>query len=249
MINFIKEIESCLATQHLRCAVGMALTLPDICGKVEYPDEVQVRKRYADWCNQYLWNQGFITLSTSIDENAQHILFGDVCYKLRCAFLHSGNTDLNQRKNDRYPFFELRISSAMDNGIFVEPYTVNNKGEVSRFTLDIRHLCHVLCNAAKEYYENHEPKSDFSEHQFSIVDVEEGARKNVEMKQFLYESQLKKTDIRDINQLSTSAKDLLRKIRNGESDSIVKQLDTEQDVQVIVDMQELLQGDFIKIAD
>ena len=249
MVSLIEEIEKCLNQQYLRCAIGMALTLPDICGQVEYPDEGRVGKRYIDWCNQYLLNQGFVTSSKSDNENSQHILSGDICYKLRCAFLHSGNIDLNQRKNDHYPFFELRISSAVDTGIFVEPYVVNDQGETVRFALDVRHLCHVLCNAAKEYYENHEPKSDFLEHQFSIVDVEEGARKNFEWKQLLCERQSKKTDISDIKQLSVSAKDLLQKISNRETDSISKKLKTQQDVHVIADMMELLQGGFIKISD
>ncbi len=249
MLQLIEEIEASLNTQNLRCAIGMALTLPDICGQVEYPDETQVGKRYTDWCNQYLLNQGFITSSISTDESTQHILSGDICYKLRCAFLHSGNTDLNQRKNDHYPFFELRISSAIDNGIFVEPYTVKEKGKIIHFALDVRHLCRVLCNAAKEYYKSHEPKSDFSEHQFSIVDVEAGARKNFEIKQLLYERQSKKTNIGDINQLGGSAKDLLQKISSRENNSIVEKLNTEQGVQIIADMIELLQGGFIKISN
>lgn len=110
-------------------------------------------------------------------------------------------------------------------------------------------MCRVLCNAAKEYYKSHEPKSDFSEHQFSIVDVEAGARKNFEIKQLLYERQSKKTNIRDINQLGGSAKDLLQKISSRENNSIVEKLNTEQGVQIIADMIELLQGGFIKISD
>lgn len=249
MLQLIKEIEASLKAKNLRCAIGMALTLPDICGQVEYPNETQVGKRYADWCNQYLLNQGFVTSSKSTDKSTPHILSGDTCYKLRCAFLHSGNTDLNQRKNDHYPFFELRISSAIDNGIFVEPYTVNEQGETIYFSLDARHLCYVLCSAAKEYYKIHEPKSDFSEHQFSIVDIEAAARKNLEWKQLLFERQSEKNNIRDINQLSDSAKNLFQKINNREIDSIIKRLNSEQDVQFIADMMELLQGGFIKISD
>lgn len=110
-------------------------------------------------------------------------------------------------------------------------------------------MCCVLCNAAKEYYKNHEPKSDFSEHQFSIVDVEAGARKNLEWKQLLLERQSKKTNIRDINQLGDSAKNLFQKINNRENDSIIEKLNSEQDVQVLADVMELIQGGFIKISD
>ncbi len=245
MLKLVEEIEASLKDQHLRCAIGMALTLPDICGQVEYPSEKCVRKRYADWCDQYLLNQGFVTYLESTEQNEQHILSGEICYKLRCAVLHSGNIELNQGKNDRNLFFELRISSTIDTGIYVEPYMVNDKGETVHITLDVRHLCHVLCNAAREYYQKHEPKSDFSEHQISIIDVETDARKNFEWKRSLLERQSKKTNVKDINQLSDTAKDLLRKMSGGEKQIVIEKLKSEQDVQVITDILELLQGGFI----
>ena len=107
MLKLINEIRTSVKAGLFRCALGMALTLPDICGQVEYPKEKSVGKRYEDWCNKYLMNQGYITVGGESDNPLSVILTGNICYKLRCAYLHSGNIELNQRKGDEYPFFEF----------------------------------------------------------------------------------------------------------------------------------------------
>ena len=37
MLELIEEIEMAISNGLIRCALGMALTLPDICGIVEFP--------------------------------------------------------------------------------------------------------------------------------------------------------------------------------------------------------------------
>lgn len=246
MLKLINEIRTSVKSGLFRCALGMALTLPDICGQVEYPKEKGVRKRYEDWCNKYLMNQGYLTVGNESDNPDSTILTGDICYKLRCVYLHSGNINLNQRKGDKFPFFELRITSAEDNGIYIEPYIKNEAGKISHFTLDIRHLCYVLCNAAEEYYKNHEPKSVFEEHQFAIVDVENEAKKNIETNKILCERQLSKNDITDYSELSDDAKKLYLELKS-ENKEIIRKALLEDDISVIAAFQELLQGGFIEL--
>ena len=243
-MKLINEIRASVKAGLFRCALGMALTLPDICGQVEFPEE-GVGKRYKDWCNKYLMNQGYITVGSAPGDPSSSILSGDICYKLRCAYLHSGNIELDQKKHNKYPFFELRMTSAEDNGIYIEPYVEDEAGKVLHFTLDIRHLCCVLCNAAEEYYKNHKPKSDFEEHQFTIVDVEYGAKKNIEMNRMLYERQLSKNDITDYAELSDDAKKLLLDLKSSNKEMISNAL-LEDDILIMVAFQELLQGSFIK---
>ena len=245
MLKLINEIRTSVKAGLFRCALGMALTLPDICGQVEYPKEKGVGKRYEDWCNKYLMNQGYITVGGESDNPPSAILTGDICYKLRCAYLHSGNIELNQRNGDKYPFFELRMTSVKDNGIYIEPYIKNEEGKISYFTLDIRHLCHVLCNAAEEYYKNHENKRNFEEHQFTIVDVEYRAKKNIEMNKILYERQLSKNDITAYSELSDDAKKLYSDLKSDNKDVISNAL-LEDDILIIAAFQELLKGGFIK---
>lgn len=119
MLNLIADIEKALKYNCFRSAIGLALTLPDICGQVAFPKEKSVGKRYEKWCDEYLNNKDFITTGT--DSVSNKIISGQMCYKLRCCFLHSGNLELNQRQNDSFPHFELRISSSEDSGIYTEP--------------------------------------------------------------------------------------------------------------------------------
>ena len=51
--RIIKEINLSLENECYLSALGMALTLPDICGKAEYPNEKSTTKRYIEWFNTY----------------------------------------------------------------------------------------------------------------------------------------------------------------------------------------------------
>ena len=54
MINIlVKEIKSSLNNKLFFVALNAALTLPDICGKAEYPN-AEVGERYKNWINTYL---------------------------------------------------------------------------------------------------------------------------------------------------------------------------------------------------
>ena len=44
----LKEIRQALQNELYHCALALALTLPDICGKHELPD-VAVKSRYTKW--------------------------------------------------------------------------------------------------------------------------------------------------------------------------------------------------------
>ena len=104
MLEIIKEIRACIKTNLFRVALGMALTLPDICGAIAYPNEEKSGVRYVAWCENYLFNQGYLP-SHNVDYNKPpeeweriRVISPEMCYKLRCAFLHSGNLELNQRR-------------------------------------------------------------------------------------------------------------------------------------------------------
>lgn len=68
----------CAGAQH--SALALALTLPDICGSIEYPNEGKVGVRYRNWCDT--WGR---MLAVS----------GADCYALRCAYLHSGSEEFS----------------------------------------------------------------------------------------------------------------------------------------------------------
>lgn len=76
------EIAGLLRDGYPYSALGIALTLPDICGNIAYP-ETKVAFHYKKWYDEYVGpinairhEDGFISVDS------------EVCYKLRCAYLH-----------------------------------------------------------------------------------------------------------------------------------------------------------------
>ena len=47
--RIIRDIRGALDNNLFFAALNSALTLPDICGKAEYPSEQRSKKRYIDW--------------------------------------------------------------------------------------------------------------------------------------------------------------------------------------------------------
>ncbi len=246
MLNLINDIENALKHNCLRVALGMALTIPDICGQVEFP-ELNVGERYSKWCDKYLKNQGFITTGDSGDK----VISGDMCYKLRCAYLHSGNLELNQREKDDFPEFRLLMCNKDDKGIYCEPSHKDLQGKDLMISIDVRHLTLVLCNAAKEYYEKHEDKTDFKNHHIKINDVEKMAEKNVKIKQKLKDILSSKKSVSDPRELSKNAMNLLN-ILNEDREKVIQMLfsnDEEEEISTILAMYELMYGGFLQFKE
>ena len=253
MIVLIDEIEKVLENGNVRCSLGMALTLPDICGIVEFPEfKDKVYDRYVGWCEKYLFNQGFIP-STIIDLDnpnsvgeKSRIINPDMCFKLRCAYLHSGNLELNQRKNDSFPKFHLRLTSSDDNGIYVSKITSSSNGEVTDVHIDARSLIKVLCNAAKEYYETSNKKSEFKNHHVDILDVESELNiVRIAEKEFL-EFQKNKANVQAYDELSERAKSIHMLIVKEERETLIKMINNPFNFYAIM---ELFEGEFIQFKE
>ena len=54
MKNFIKAVEKAIEAKNLYGALFIALTLPDICGKIEFFSIPSSEKRYIKWFNKYM---------------------------------------------------------------------------------------------------------------------------------------------------------------------------------------------------
>lgn len=246
MLDLINDIENALKNNCLRVALGMALTIPDICGQVEFP-KLNVGERYSKWCDKYLKNQGFKTTGNSGDK----VITGDMCYKLRCSYLHSGNLELNQRKNDDFPEFHLLMCSKDDRGIYCEPLHKDLQGKDLMITIDVRHLTLVLCNAAKEYYEKHEDKTDFKNHHIKIDDVEKIGEKNVKMKQKIKDICSYRKSVSDPKELSKNAMSLL-KILSEDHEKVAQMLfsnNEDEEIETMLAMYELIYGGFLQLKE
>lgn len=52
--RIVHEIRMALSHELHLSALALALTLPDTCGKAEYPNEDYNGVRYKNWCSQYV---------------------------------------------------------------------------------------------------------------------------------------------------------------------------------------------------
>lgn len=121
-------------------ALTTALTLPDICGRMETPNEYS-KPRYARWFTQ--WVEPLYTMGSS---GKKHVfLSGNDCYALRCSLLHEGGENIEEQK----------AREALDNFHFIEPPPNGNifhKIQSNRsLLLQVDIFCNDVANAVDEW--------------------------------------------------------------------------------------------------
>src|SRR5262245_18777893 len=101
MKRFTDAVRQCLGAGNWYGALSQALTLPDICGSIDYPNS-SPRARYSQWFDQRLE-----PVYTSVNHGKVNVfLTGLDCYALRCAYLHLGTDDITQQAaQERYDNF------------------------------------------------------------------------------------------------------------------------------------------------
>lgn len=157
MLNkLIKEIETALDNNLYLVALNTALTLPDICGKAEYTYKGN-KQRYICWYDDHV--------KKSIDNIEQKMpeLNGDVIYSLRCSLLHQGNPNIEKDGNKKnIDDFVLKLYK--DTGIYIDMRAIvthANNTTTRKYIVDVRGLCYILCQSAKQYYDNNKIKFNF----------------------------------------------------------------------------------------
>lgn len=178
-IHRIQEIEWNIQDERWQSALALALTLPDICGGIAYP---QMVKRYRDGRimedrnglpardvgNQYiLW---FDTYAAEYFKRSpldtRPYLSGERCWQLRCEYLHQNKGFFNKEKDETLHFhLGIHCGSSV---CTVEQQEFPQEGIHIR--LDIQQICDRMCQAAKAYYKNNHTKEDFSLYHTPVLD-------------------------------------------------------------------------------
>lgn len=170
MINKIDDIKKALENGCFYSSLALALTLPDICAKVEFSNSKNNgSKLYIEWFDKYVYSV-YYKYDGEYSEVYEGTEFnGDACYQLRCSFLHSGNLNItNEKKGVKINKFELSIYGAERFGILD-----NGSNKTYQVRLDVKDLSRNLCDAAQRYYEQHENKELFYDYSISIINIRE----------------------------------------------------------------------------
>lgn len=155
MDKIANAIEDAIEKRCFLPALALALVIPDICAKYDYPEIYNQKggngKAYAKWYDKNIGNYDIDHL-TGIG-----FLDGRSCWKLRCEFLHSGSIDLDDfmSVNDKHITFKLTSSQYSDlkwtiGGCSGVKYSEDKKNQ--DIELDIVNLCGKILAVLRHSY-------------------------------------------------------------------------------------------------
>lgn len=159
MKNFIREINDNLTRKNYLSALALSLMLPDICGKIAYPNS-RSRERYSKWYNENIYKY-----DNPPNGDQTNPLNGEAVYKLRCSFLHEGLTDitetLKKETKEKYTDYEFIIVTD-----FVTRFSRfwpndNQDGKTIKIQLNLEQFSHKISLVAEKFYEDHEKRDIF----------------------------------------------------------------------------------------
>ena len=166
LLQLIEDVERAIEHECYFAALALALTLPDICGKAEYPTEGN-GARYTKWCRQFVCIEHPRDNPYSGD---MPYLNDDILFNLRCAFLHQGTPNPNENNSPKYKekrckvdHFMLKITDpdTPDGALSMVSYGEGMKITHREITVGVQDICYCLCIAAKEYYKVNTEKFTF----------------------------------------------------------------------------------------
>ena len=180
LLRIVDDINRALDNDAYFAALSLALTLPDVCGKAEYPNESN-GKRYIKWYDEYVGKYEQCPCK-ECQTNKMPYLSGEVVYSLRNSLLHqwTPNIDSKKIKNEanQVDEFTLIIEKKNEGDIYLDESGVTRSfmgdfciGIKRTYRVSVRRLCLILELTAKGYYQKNRDKFDFFN--FSIIDWEE----------------------------------------------------------------------------
>ena len=158
--TIVEDVRRALSAGAYISALALALTIPDICGKVLYPKEEsgsRYRKWYCEFIGRYECPQTDVE-----DPNTEKMPYpsADVVYSLRCSLLHDGKVSINnnriKQEENRVDEFELIIDDPCRGGYSSVEYKLDSCSIKRRkLALNLVNLCVKLCRTALAFYEDH----------------------------------------------------------------------------------------------
>lgn len=187
-LHRVEEVEQNIEDERWQSALALALTLPDICGGIAFPEIVKryrdgrimldrqknptrdVGGQYIRWFDEYAG--AYFKLSPT-DEKPY--ICGDRCWQLRCEYLHQNKGFLND-ENESPVRFHLGVNCGTS-VCQLDQTTMNSDGMDIR--IDIEQFCLRMCLAAKSYYNAVHTENDFSLYNTPVLDFVQATREPV----------------------------------------------------------------------
>lgn len=159
--RLIDDMNKALSANCYLAALSIALMLPDICGKAEYPD-LKVGERYKAWYEEFVGKYEIPPVPEGWpDDTKMPYLSGEVVYSLRNFFLHQGTPNIEPQKikaeENKIDKFALVIESKNEFDIYSDASGIWN-GSIRTYRVNVRRLCLIMGANASAYYEDNKTK-------------------------------------------------------------------------------------------
>ena len=174
-LDRVREIEENIEDGRFQSALALAVTLPDICGGIAFPELVKrgrdgrilrdrsgepsrdTGRQYAQWVDTY----GAPFLKKDPADEAPYIC-GERLWQLRCEYLHQ-----NKGFDNDTPDSEVRFHLGLNCGSSICNLDTEDGSDIR---LDIEELCRRLCLAARSFYEENRENLDFALYNTPVID-------------------------------------------------------------------------------
>lgn len=173
MVNrIIDEINISLENGCYMAALSLALILPDICAKAEYPD-LGNKRRYIAWYDEYI---GQYEIAPDQDEeNQMPYLSGEVVYSLRNSVLHQGTPNIADGKGNINKFV-LVVQRQNGFNIYADTSAIithngDTANAIREYRVNIGRICLIITATAKKFYFDNKEKFNFFN--YTVIDMDE----------------------------------------------------------------------------
>lgn len=169
--RLIDEIYVSMNNNCFLTALTTALSIPDICGKAEYPN-LKPAERYVKWFDTFIGD--YEKSPSSTDE--QPYMNGELICSLRNNALHEATYNIDQKKNDIQEFNLLiqnpnraKISGASAGVVYHYMDGEEIRGN-RRINISVIDLILKICLCGRTYYNKNKDKFNFMENKIMTID-------------------------------------------------------------------------------
>ena len=167
----ISDIEKAIEAKLYLAALHMALSIPDMLGKLAYP-KINGRDKYIKWFDENVRNITFGYLYSEYLSDVSNDcpkMCGEVCYALRCKLFHEGVNDIKTKTTLRINECVLSLTdedfvrgnyAGKDYEFEKYDFETNTCPEINYLYISCKGLCKELVQAAKDFYKKN-PDCDY----------------------------------------------------------------------------------------
>lgn len=165
MEELINALQESIKQRNWHAALFMALSLPDICGKIEYPDLKYSSTRYKKWCVTYLMPK----YAAKYDSEKIYYPTGSDFYALRCALLHEGFDEINgQNAQENLEIFRFTKPSNGNTGMKHSNIYVTDK-VMLQLQVDI--FCQDIVEAIRQWLDDISVDAEKQQALYNIIRI------------------------------------------------------------------------------